>query len=71
MSINFVHYDPVTGDIRQAGVGVPFELEGAAVAEFENVTYWELVDPAQWRVDLSTLQQRAGEIPLCELVRIN
>jgi len=68
---NYVHYDPATGEIRQVGVGTPFELAGAAVAEFLNVTYWELLDTTQWRVDLDSIQQRAGEIPLCELVRIS
>ena len=71
MSIHFVHYDAATGAIRQVGVGAPFEIAGAAVAEFRNVTYWELTDTTQWRVDLGSVQQRAGTIPLCAIVKVN
>ena len=71
MSINYVHYDPATGTIRQIGVGTPFEIPGTELAEFVNVTYWELLDTTQWRVDLGTVQQRADNIPLCALVKVN
>ncbi len=69
---SYVHYNPATGEIRQVSTGgAPPEVEGAAVAEFANVTYWEILDTAKWRVDVNTVQQRAGVIRLAELVRIN
>jgi hypothetical protein len=70
--INCVHYNPATGEIRQVSTGgAPPELAGYAVAEFENVTYWDILDTTQWRVEVNTLQQRAGNIPSCRLARIN
>jgi len=69
---SYVHYDPASGEIRQVSTGgAPPEVEGAAVAEFANVTYWEILDTTQWRVDVNTVQQRAGVMRLAELVRIN
>jgi len=69
---SYVHYDPASGEIRQVSTGgAPFELEGAAVAEFANVTYWEILDTTKWRVNVNTVKQRAGGTRLCELARIN
>ena len=69
---SYVHYDPATGEIRQVSVSaVPIVIEGYAVAQFSNVTYWEILDTAKWRVDPGTAQARAGDTPTVELVRIS
>ena len=72
MSSNYVHYDPATGAIRQISTGgAPVEIAGYAVAEFTNVTYWEILDTTKWRVAVKALQRHAGELPRCELVKVN
>jgi len=69
---SYVHYDPATGNIRQVSTGgAPVKIAGYAVAEFENVTYWEILDTTQWRVEVNTMQQRGRDIPRCKLARIN
>lgn len=69
LALQMVHFDPATGEIRQAGFAFAyFEIEGWTLGELDGVEA-VAVRPGSDTVDLASIVERDGLPPLVKIIQ--